>query len=180
MNEMKEIEIKFDISSNANEIGKRVEGMYELLTSKIETDIYYTSKHKDFISSEECLRIRKSDDTTEITWKPPTSQKMKEDKQFWKEEINVPLVDDICQLRKLLNRLDFVEYCIVNKKRRYFRVDDETTLTIDIVDNAGVFLEVETMSVDVSAGVAKNSSTAKLLQLDEDKIVNTPYRDLVV
>jgi predicted adenylyl cyclase CyaB len=131
------------------------------------------------IETEECVRIRVSDKASELTWKPPTTEAMKSERQFWKRELNVPIGGDLSEWREMMMRLDFVEYVVVKKHRIYFNFDNTTQVMIDTVDGAGYFVEIETNLADYESAVGKNLQVLATLGLGEKSVVNIPYRDLV-
>ncbi|MBW7941985.1 MAG: class IV adenylate cyclase [Candidatus Kuenenia stuttgartiensis] len=178
----KEIELRFFIGESIKTIEEKINHSlhYKFLKEVTEEDIYYTSKHKDFITSEECLRIRDVNGNCEITWKPATTDDMLFQKSFWKEEINLSIRGTQKEIAKaLLQSLDFVECSIVKKKRVYYKIDRHTLLTLDYIDQLGWFVEIETISEDESISLIKNRQIAKKLQLSLECAINIPYRDLV-
>ncbi len=142
-------------------------------------DIYYTSTHKDFIASEECLRIRAWGDRAELTWKPPTSPEMRAANQYWKEEIDLDITGQVEIMRTLLARLEFEEYAVVNKTRHAFAVDGCSLVCFDAIGGLGWFVEVETKAHDAEGATARNETILHELALDRAQRVSIPYRDLV-
>lgn len=176
----KEIEIKYYLGNSKDLIVKKMNDYkFELVNQETQIDTYYTSKHKDFIKSEECLRIREYNNKIELTWKPPTTVSMASEKQYWKEELNIQIIDNKEKIMRLLMVLDFVEYITVDKNRTNYKYDEETTISIDFIKDVGYFLEIETLSRNEKESISKNISIANLLQLVESSIVNIPYRDIV-
>lgn len=176
----KEIEIKYYLGQSKDQIVRKINSnKFEFVNQKTQIDTYYTSKYKDFIISEECLRIREYENKIELTWKPPTTDKMAIEKQYWKEELNIQIIDSKEKIMRLLMVLDFIEYVTVDKNRTNYRFDDETTISIDFIKNVGYFLEIETLSHNEIESLSKNITIANSLQLDESSIVNLPYRDIV-
>jgi len=176
----KEVEIKFSIGSSAQEIIKKIiANGWQSVGQINQTDTYYTSKYRDFIKPEECLRIREENNKIELTWKPPTNSLMTIEKQYWKEELNIQIFDNKTKIQRLLEVLDFIEYTIVCKERTTFKVDNETVVCVDNIKDIGYFIEIETFSDDELNSKSKNIKIAGLLDLDDSKIVNIPYRDIV-
>ena len=178
--QQKEVEIKFFIGHSAQEIIEKIgTNNWQSIEQINQTDTYYISKYKDFIKSEECLRIREENNKIELTWKPPTNSLMTIEKQYWKEELNIQIVDSKTKIQRLLEVLDFKEYIVVCKKRTTFKVDDETVICLDYIKDVGYFIEIETFSDDDLNSKNKNIKIADMLDLDASKIVNIPYRDIV-
>lgn len=183
MNSMHEVEAKYYIGNDVRALSDQIArlGWIEDKRSS-QDDIYYTSRHKDLIASEECLRIRSTGSYDELTWKPPTTGAMKEEGQYWKEELNIDISDKVSAFRDLLKRLDFVEIVTVHKSRTEYRVDDTTSVALDYIDRLGWFVEIETFSDPELAATAlqKNDSIAAALGLATHNKVTIPYRDLVL
>ncbi|MCT7992571.1 class IV adenylate cyclase [Laspinema olomoucense] len=180
MTEQKEIEVKLYLGSDNSDLLKKLTKLGSVkIAEETQEDIYYTSAHKDFIETKECLRIRSTPDFAELTWKPPSSEQMEEKRQFWKQELNIEITDKFDSLRLLLKNLDFIEYVVVKKYRQVFSVDNETTIALDFIDSLGWFLEIETFSSVPEEGVNKNNKIIACLELEALLPINTPYRDLV-
>ncbi len=175
---MKEIELKVFIGPVSIERPAAITTL-KVKRSSMEEDVYYTSRYKDLIETEECLRIRTRDGSSELTWKPPTTQEMLEKKQYWKQELNVDIGDQAAAMREMLERLEFVEYVVVRKERVEYIYDDETTITVDKIEGIGLFAEIETMCADTVYGTEKNSQVLKELGLGAMVRVQRPYRDIV-
>jgi adenylate cyclase class 2 len=106
----------------------------------IEEDIYFNHPCRDFASTDEALRIRKTiRENTEIciTYKGPKIDKDTKSR----EEINMT-VNDLKGAEDLLRKLGFVAVAEVRKKRRYYRAGT-LTICVDHVDNLGDYVEVE-------------------------------------
>lgn len=84
-----------------------------------------------------CIVIRflenRRDGTSELTWKPPASGEIREVKQFWKEEINFEIGKQIEPMKRILEMLGFITYGVVEKTRREFRYDRQTSVCLDVV-----------------------------------------------
>lgn len=148
-----------------------------------EKDIYFTSTSRDFIKSRECLRIRSRDNFAEITYKGKTNADMVNACQFWKKEFNVTIDDtEVVNAECFLQALGFIKVVEVVKKRQKFKLF-QTTVSIDVVENGGIFLEVETMicSEDERDKAMKiNMDILKMLGLQLIELVDMPYRDIVL
>lgn len=148
--------------------------------STVQRDVYYTSRHKDFVETEECLRIRHVGTRATITWKPPTTAAMRRSDQFWKEEIDLRIGRQFGVARRLLCALDFVEYVTVIKERTvYRRHSSSTEVAVDCVEGLGSFVELESQSLDAISARRRNRELARCLGLDPRCLVTIPYRDLV-
>jgi adenylate cyclase class 2 len=176
----KEIELKVFVGDTVDHVRDLArEFNWSLVETTSQADTYYTSIHKDFIASEECLRIRVTPGRKELTWKPPTSATMRERGQYWKEEVDLEISNQEDVVRTLLDRLDFVEYVTVRKQREVYKIDDNSLIALDHVDSLGWFAEIETFGEDGPKGAAKNDEIASALGIDSTRRVNVPYRDMV-
>ena len=179
---MFEVELRYSLRSlEVPEICQRLtELAFVHHADLIQRDIYYTSRYKDMIESEECLRIRTVDGESEITWKPPSTREMQCADAFWKREIDLPVGRHGPVAEELLEMLDFVQYCIVEKKRRLFiRFADQVEAAVDDVTGCGFFIELEKKSSEVEEAQMCLDELAKRLQLKKSSISKTPYRDIV-
>jgi adenylate cyclase, class 2 len=176
----KEIELKLYIGPELRDLPDRIAELgWQLGGHEDQEDIYYTSKYKDFIETEECLRIRNSGTAAQLTWKPPTSDGMRVRGQYWKQEIDVDITGQIENVRKMLSNLEFSEYVVVKKHRQVFRVDEDSLVALDLIDHLGWFVEIETFLDSSEVGTCRNDEIARLLGIDGERQVNVPYRDLV-
>ncbi|MBI2003354.1 MAG: class IV adenylate cyclase [Candidatus Aenigmarchaeota archaeon] len=176
----KEIEMKLYVGADASSLmAKLAELGWKQTEREDQEDIYYTSKHNDFIKTEECLRVRITPTFEQVTWKPPTSRAMRERGQYWKQEINVDITGQSDKIRLMLRQLDFVEYVAVKKHRLVFRADLDSIVALDMVEPLGWFVEIETFAYSPTDGTRKNDEIAHLLGIHECPQINIPYRDLV-
>jgi adenylate cyclase class 2 len=178
MSDLKEVEIKVRLTSHDVKRLRDELSPYEQYRSS-ETDVYFNSRFRDLIKTEECLRIRRSSSVYEITWKPPTSLAMKSEKQYWKEELNIAISGSVNDWITLLSRMDFDVYTIVSKRRVSYALGDETVMMLDDVVGAGHFLEVETMSSHAASALDQNRALLRRFGLSQSEVVSIPYRDLV-
>jgi adenylate cyclase, class 2 len=177
---MLEIELKVFVGKVIDTVLRQAESLgWNREGESEQSDTYYTSAHKDFISSEECLRIRITDSKSELTWKPPTTDAMREAGQYWKEEIDLNLDGQADTMMTLLARLDFQEFVTVEKRRIVFRIDDASIVCFDCIGGLGWFVEIETKGESSDAATARNVELLNQLEIQSAKPVSIPYRDLV-
>lgn len=177
---IKEIELKLFIGESIDHILKKaIELNWIKSGEEFQEDTYYTSIHKDFILSEECLRIRETNKICELTWKPPTTEAMLAQRQYWKQEIDLNIKGQKEITKALLHNLDFIEFVVVRKNRIKFDVDENTNIALDHIDTLGWFIEIETLLSNSQEGAQKNAKLADQLGLDKKNAINVPYRDLV-
>ena len=180
-----EVEVKVKIEKNQVEKIKRKLKKNGFISSKlkIERDIYFTAPFRDFIKTKECLRIRSKEDFAEITYKGKTNNDMTQKCQFWKKEFNISISNEqIDRAKQFLEALGFMKVVEVIKKRQEFKLG-RNTVTIDEVMDGGLFMEIETMIDDKDkrkSAVDANLKLLKLLGLENAKLVDKPYRDIVL
>ncbi|MHB8903190.1 MAG: class IV adenylate cyclase [Thermoguttaceae bacterium] len=113
-----------------------------------ELDLYFAHPVRNFAETDEALRIRRTGDKTQITYKGPKIDQTTKTRH----EIELPLGDQpgTPELwRQLLEVLGFQAVAEVRKMRR--RVDlvwrgEAILLTLDDVDRVGTFVELEIVS----------------------------------
>ncbi|MFC7193049.1 class IV adenylate cyclase [Halocatena marina] len=147
-----------------------------------ETDIYYTAPIRDFLETNECLRIRIRDsEPVELTYKGETTPEMREQDQFWKNEVDIP-IEDTDDVQHLLEAIGCEEVTTVVKHRSKVRID-ETVITLDDVEGIDHYLEIErtaSTEEEVAQAVQSNRRLLSELGIDQPDIVDEPYRDLVL
>ena len=118
----KEVELKVHLKNeNLKNLRKKIVKLgFNYQGSSNELDIYFTSLHKDYLQSRECLRIRQKGNYKEITYKGSTTESMKEKRQFWKSEINIPINSSVKEASDFLSNIGFREVARVSKKREKF------------------------------------------------------------
>jgi adenylate cyclase class 2 len=180
-----EVEIKASIDrSEIKDIRKKLVFLGAEFKGKTkEKDTYFTAPHRDFIKTKECLRIREKDDCAELTYKGQSTGEMIETKQFWKEEIDIPISSIYARkLESLFISLDFRIVARVIKEREKFIIGNQI-LTIDNIENLGYFLEVEKnieKQEEREVALKENMNLLKKLGIGEENVITEPYRDLVI
>lgn len=177
-----EIEIKIRVG-DVKSLKKKLSESGVIFKERVENiDRYFTPKHKDFLATKECLRIRtilSKDSNSILTYKPPTTAKMKKAEFIWKDEIEVE-VKNCEDLIRVLNYLGCKQLVTVYKTREKFQLNG-FTLTIDNVRGLGFFMEIEKLSNDNVSDVKKNMwKILKQLGFSKKDVEPTNYRDLVL
>lgn len=181
---LNEVEIKYSINdtdiSNLIVLIKQHEGMF--VKKQTEVDVYFNVSGRDSMSTKECLRVRsvlnenRSFESGEITYKPPSTAS---DKDFFSKKESNLSISDANMAIKLLESMGNDVLVHVIKDRSYFVIDD-CNVVIDIVKNAGVFVEVEVLGLDRDASMQKIQKVAEILNLKDRVIEKRPYRDIVI
>ncbi len=177
-----EVEVKYQLDSDSKKLLDEylVKSGYQKLKQATETDTYYSRPDVDFIETKECLRIRKTDTFSELTYKPPTTDEMMKQCAIWKHEINIPL-NNSEDAEHLLQYLECKELATVIKKRAVYQ-NNNVNISVDQVDNLGSFVEIEIMTTEDEVEQAKQTiqDIAQQIGLKEKDKPTMPYRDLLI
>ncbi|HID43104.1 MAG TPA: class IV adenylate cyclase [Archaeoglobaceae archaeon] len=171
---MIEAEIKFQIK-DFSAIEKKVDKIAEFVIEKSEYDIYFNSPFRNFIKTDEALRIRKDDEGVSITYKGPKIDK----RTKTRKEIKIK-IDSYDSGIELLKGLGFFESGRVVKKRRIYRIDD-IVICLDQVENLGDFIEIEiqTESFSLEENISKIFEIAEKLGFSENQSIRKSYLELL-
>ena len=176
---IKEIELKFKLTEkDRSELLSRLNTLFAKHEGhKKEIDYYYTREGRDFMQTKECLRIRHTPDYTEITYKPATTEEMKEAHSFWKKEINLRIDGQLEQAREFLQGLGCIELVKVAKERDTYKLN-EVIIALDYIEGVGWFAELEIQDENEIKALAALKKCAQELKIKSESIVTEPYRDI--
>ena len=146
---MYEVEVK--VRADHDAVRERLAGAgAERVEDVVQTDTYYDAPHRDFAETDEVLRLRReaatdgddgsgaeTETATRVTYKGP----LVEDESKTREEFETG-VGDGETAHELLSRLGFAPAATVEKQRERYALDGYT-VTLDVVDGLGEFVEVE-------------------------------------
>lgn len=104
-------------------------------------DIYFSHPGRDFGKTDEALRLRKHDDSSEINYKGP---RLKLENIKAREEITIK-VDNSLAAQRIIERLGFKEVCSIRKKRASYTYD-KMRIDLDDVEGLGEFVEIEILT----------------------------------
>lgn len=154
------------------------------LASQTETDIYFSRPDVDYMKTVECLRLRIQKDKVEVTYKPASNKStVTASGIVSKKEVNVYLKshDEVDSLLNLFENIGLVKLCTVKKIReKYHKEDKSLTISIDIIEGAGNFIEVEVMSKDKELAISMIDEAESILKIKNMPIQTLPYRDIVM
>lgn len=139
---MLELEVKAALSDDALERLRHLD--LSPIDRQVQVDTYYRHPCTDFVATDEALRIRRSEDTTTVTYKGP---RLSRDAKL-REEHEV-VVNDVNEARAIFQRLGFVEVATVEKTRQRFGRNG-MCVAIDDVKGLGRFIEVEILVGDLT------------------------------
>lgn len=162
-----EVEIKFanvdaaDIERRLREFGSTRIG------EQLEVDEYLSHPCRDFRASGEVFRIRRRDESVELTYKGPKLSGPAKTR----EEIEIGCgtgADALAAVSKLCDRLGFEAVRTVQKRRTSYRTHfagAPISVTIDEVDSLGTFAEVERLANGTDALSAAQDAVVKFSEL---------------
>lgn len=151
--------------------------------SVTQEDTYYDAPDRDFVDTDEALRIRRettddSESRTAVTYKGP----LVDEHSKTREEAEVYVEDDDA-MHAVLTGLDYDAAATVTKHRDQYHLDG-ATVTLDAVEGLGEFVEVELEAESdeqaLSAARSHAVSTLETLGLDPDNQIRTSYLDLLL
>lgn len=134
---MLEIEAKAAVE-NIEEVEQKVlEAGGKYIRTETQKDIYFAHPSRDFVDTDEALRIRAVGKERILTYKGPKIDELTKTR----EEIEIKL-EDAAPMAEMLNRLGFTEVASVVKTRSHYTLGDYM-VAIDEVDGLGHFIEIE-------------------------------------
>jgi adenylate cyclase class 2 len=136
-------------------------------------DIYFSHASKDFGKSDEALRLRKTEMSSELTYKGP---RMALVGSKAREEISVK-IDDALAAQRLLERLGFSERIVIRKSRRSY-ILDALRVDLDDVEGLGEYVEVEILTESPEQSHRVMETAEKELGLD--KLEQRTYLEMIL
>ncbi len=133
-----EVESKY-VSPGNDRVEKALIGLGAELVSDEETeDVYFKHPQRDFGETDEALRLRKKASASELTYKGP---RMKLEHTKAREEVTLR-TDDTLSAQRIVERLGFMEFMTVHKRRKTFKYD-KVWVAVDVVEGLGEYVELE-------------------------------------
>jgi len=176
---MYEVEVK--VAADLDSVAERLDGLgAEHTGDVVQVDTYYDAPHRDFAETDEALRVRREtrDGETEarITYKGP----LVEAESKTREEFETG-VDDGAVADDIFANLGFTPAATVTKDRSFYRYDGYT-ITLDVVEDVGEFVEVETETDEDGVETAREGAYDVLreLALDPSEQLRTSYLGLLL
>lgn len=135
-----EIEAKFKLEEEeVNRVEEKLREIAEFVIDKVEEDLYFSSYFRNFLKTDEAVRIRKDVEGVTLTYKGP---KMDEETKT-REEIKVRIFpDDYENAIAFLEKVGFKRFAKVEKRRRIYRKDN-ALICLDTLEGLGSFIEIE-------------------------------------
>ncbi|WP_418280320.1 class IV adenylate cyclase [Halorubrum sp. DTA98] len=186
---MYEVEIKVPADVDAVRRRLRASGG-ERVDARRQRDVYYDAPHREFAETDEALRLRNetalrsgldSDvvggSTTKLTYKGPLLDAASKTRSE-----HETMVDDRDAAEGILSGLGFDPAATVRKRREFWALDGYT-VTLDVVDGVGEFVEIEREVAAEDAIDATREEAVTVLDrlgLDADAQVRTSYLGLLL
>ncbi len=168
-----EVEVKFKVD-DPESIKKNVEEIAEFIVEKEEVDLYFNHPCRDFLLTDEALRIRKDKEGITLTYKG----KKIDFETKTREEVKVK-VEDFVRMKRVLESLGFSIAGEVRKIRRIYRMDD-VILCLDRIENLGNFIEIEIETEKVDEGKRKIFEIAESLGFKREKSIRKSYLEMIL
>lgn len=184
-----EVEVKVPI----NDIGFIEDALERLGALKTNTetqiDIYLNHPCKSFETTDEALRLRRRvnislEDQDEIDITHPLLEMTYKGPKIdttTKTRVELSLgIDDIHIAKELLINLGFKEVAVISKKRIFYHIN-EIVVSIDDVENVGIFLELERVVYSKDTIREARKDIFHLLEelgIDPDNSIRTSYLEL--
>ncbi len=151
MSETFEVEVKVPITDSEVMKQKLLDSGARMLNSEVQIDTYFDHPCRTFLETDEAVRVRtrrplddqeleSSFSPNELTYKGPRI----DEKTKTRLEYTVGITDTD-SLSSILESLDFKHVAAVTKKRTFFDLRD-ITISIDEVEQVGLFLELESIA----------------------------------
>ncbi len=154
-----EVELKFPVDDPAS-LSARVKALGGIPGPTIEqSDVYFAHPSRDFVQTDEALRVRTTDDETRITYKGPKIDPLSKTRR----EIELPVGSTPQageQLATLLECLGFRRLRPVRKLRtpwHFIWEGRRLEIVFDDVCGLGRFVEIETQADEATREAARDS-----------------------
>jgi adenylate cyclase class 2 len=159
---MIEVEVKGQVTSEKQlEIIDGLISKWKFLGEETQDDTYYAHPVRNFMDTDEALRIRRVEDRFYLTYKGPKIDAVSKTR----EEIEIVTSPE---LGDILERMGFSPVARIVKTRRNYGKDD-IILSIDEVEDLGTFVELEAASNDPEDAKELLSLLEKLNLLSETR-----------
>ena len=186
MSESFEVEVKVPIEDIESMTRKLVESGAKELNSEVQIDTYFDHPCRTFVKTDEAVRVRTrrqlneqklatSQAPNELTYKGPKL----DEKTKTRVEYSVG-IDDTDHLTSILERLGFKPIAKVVKKRTFFDLR-AITISIDDVEDVGLFLELESIAHQKDEMESAKRTIFKLLDelgIDAQQTIRDSYLEM--
>ncbi|MFW9892669.1 MAG: class IV adenylate cyclase [Candidatus Thorarchaeota archaeon] len=176
MSDTYEVEVKIAISSYEEMEDRILKLGAEKINKETQIDSYFDHPCRTFQETDEALRVRYRQPvgTVELTYKGPRIDSTT--KTRLESTVNL---DNENEIVLILKGLGFKEVVKITKTRQFFSLS-KTTISIDEVEDVGLFLEIEQIASGKDVETTKNEIFAMLdeLGLDASQTIRESYLEL--
>ncbi|MHA2089516.1 MAG: class IV adenylate cyclase [Candidatus Kariarchaeaceae archaeon] len=173
------IEYEIKLKADLNRTRVLLEGLSaKFIGTEQSNDSYYSHPQRDFKSTDEALRIRKTTMETNrsytLTYKGPKFDSRSKSRK----EYNVPYNEG--DMTEILVELGFKSVGIVNKIRETWIFED-VLISLDDIENLGSYVELEYNGSDSDTGVIIEylRTVARKLKMNPDEQIPQSYLELL-
>lgn len=178
---MYEVELK--VEAQHDPVRERLaEQDADCLGAVVQEDTYYNAPHREFVETDEALRLRRERTATADHWETVITYKgpLLDDDSKSREEFETAIGDgDVGD--EILTRLGFSAAATVRKNREHYDLNG-VTITLDEVDGVGQYVEAELESETAAIDPVRERAVEALesLGLDSDEQIQTSYLGLLL
>jgi len=177
---MYEVELKVPADHETVRAGLEQAGASHV-ESVTQEDTYYDAPDRDFVETDEALRIRREttsggESRTAVTYKGP----LVDENSKTREEAETYVEDDEA-MHAVLSGLGYDAAATVTKERERYHLDG-CTVTLDAVEGLDEFVEIELEADEQAISDARSRAATVLetLGLDPDNQIRTSYLELLL
>ncbi|MCX8176089.1 MAG: class IV adenylate cyclase [Candidatus Bathyarchaeota archaeon] len=175
------VKLEVEVKVKVEDLAKVETSLKKLMADEVgygvQEDLYFNAPHKNFILTDEALRIRKSNGKCFLTYKG-----CRVDSQAkTREELEVE-VEDFDKIKLILEKLGFKPVYLVRKIRKTFKLEN-LKINLDNVEKLGSFVEVEGFAENENErGIIMENVKKVLLKLNlhDKKLENKTYLELLL
>ena len=171
--------------ANNEELIDRINALkFKLIGSGVENDEYFTDINSEYVKTRTCLRIRKTEDNMQVTFKGKSKDFYN---AFCKLETNYSIAkENYDDFINLFSNLGYYTYTKVNKNRYTYQIKDKKysySIMVDTIEDLGGFVEFELICEEENYDEFElrkrlNEFIDKFSDLNLEEAL-LPYRDFV-
>ncbi|MHA1268801.1 MAG: class IV adenylate cyclase [Candidatus Helarchaeota archaeon] len=174
---MIEVEIKVPIDDKSTIVEKLKKIGFNYKKVVRQEDVYFQHPERNFVKTDEALRVRESLEGTFLNYKGPKL----DSETKTREEIEI-YFEDNGNLIRIFEKLGFQKVFIVKKSREIFE-KNEIKASIDNVEGLGLFMELEIICEDrkeLDIYREKLFSILRQINISKNKIIRKSYLELLL
>ncbi|MGP3667525.1 MAG: class IV adenylate cyclase [Candidatus Bathyarchaeota archaeon] len=173
------VKLEVEVKVRVEDLAKVEANLKKLMATEVsygvQEDLYFNAPHRNFMITDEALRIRKSNGKCFLTYKG-----CRVDNQAkTREELEVE-VEDFDKIKLILERLGFKPLYLIKKMRKTFQFEN-LKINLDNVEKLGSFVEVEGFAENEKEREITVENVKKVLlklNLHDKKLEDKTYLEL--